>query len=128
MIRFDQVGSNNGRESYPINVFSDSQSCLAALQNQGLSRRVRHMSLATCFVQSLVEAGHLVLTWISGKLCVADLLTKILNRESTEFHRLQLGITEVTAPESWQFELRKKSKNDSKYQPTSPRLTQKDPN
>ena len=118
MIRFDQVGSNNGRESYPIIVFSDSQSGLAALQNQGLSRRVRHMSLATCFVQSLVEAGHLVLTWISGKLCVADLLTKILNRESTEFHRLQLGITEVTAPESWQFELRKKSKNDSKVPTT----------
>ena len=66
------------------------------------------MSLATCFIQSLVESGHLVLRWISGKLCVADLLTKILNREATEFHRCQIGITERTAPESWQFESKKK--------------------
>ena len=109
-IAFDQIGSSGNRETYPIIVFSDSQSCLAALQNQGLSRRVRHMSLATCFIQSLVESGHLVLRWISGKLCVADLLTKILNREATEFHRCQIGITERTAPESWQFESKKKSK------------------
>ena len=109
-IAFDQIGSSGDRETYPIIMFSDSQSCLAALQNQGLSRRVRHMSLATCFIQFLVESGHLVLRWISGKLCVADLLTKILNREATEFHRCQIGITERTAPESWQLESKKKSK------------------
>ena len=69
------------------------------------------MSLANCFIQSLVEIGHLVLRWVSGKLCVADLLTKILNREATEFHRCQIGIiTERTAPESWQLGLKKKSK------------------
>ena len=55
----------------------------------------------TCFIQSLVENGHLVLVWIPGKLCVSDLLTKILNRDLTEFHRAQIGILEVTAPEVW---------------------------
>ena len=101
-VKFDQIGSSEGRECYPVLIYSDSQSCLAALQNQGLSRRVRHMSLATCFIQSLVENGHLVLVWIPGKLCVSDLLTKILNRNLTEFHRAQIGILEVTAPKVWQ--------------------------
>ena len=68
------------------------------------------MSLATCFVQSLIEAGHLVLTWISGRYCVVDLLTKILNKDLTEFHRCQIGIVESSAPETWQFEVKKKSK------------------
>ena len=121
-IEFDRVGSNGIRESYPIVVFSDSQSCLAALQNQGLSRRVRRMSLATCFVQSLIEAGHLVLKWISGRYCVADLLTKILNKDLTEFHRCQIGIVEPSAPETWQFEVKKKpkglDKNLADAQPT----------
>ena len=43
-VKFDQIGSSEGRECYPVLIYSDSQSCLAALQNQGLSRRVRHMS------------------------------------------------------------------------------------
>ena len=43
-VNFDQIGSSEGRECYPVLIYSDSQSCLAALQNQGLSRRVRHMS------------------------------------------------------------------------------------
>ena len=43
-----------------------------------------------------------MLVWIPGKLCVSDMLTKILNRDLTEFHRAQIGILEVTAPEVWQ--------------------------
>ena len=113
-MQFDQIGSSGVREYFPVLLYSDSQSCIAVLQNQGLSRRVRHISLATCYVQSLVENGHMVLVWILGKFCSADLLTKILNRELTEFHREQIGICEITAPETWQTtcgkELKKRSK------------------
>ena len=116
VITFDQIGSNGNRECFPIIVLSDSQSCLAALKNQGLSRRVRHMSLATCFIQTLVESGHLVLVWVAGKFCVADLLTKILGRDLTEFHRSQMGIIEVVAPEFWQHTTEKEIQKKAKKQ------------
>ena len=63
-MQFDQIGSSGTRDYFPVLLYSDSQSCVAVLQNQGLSRRVRHISLATCYVQSLVENGHMVLVWI----------------------------------------------------------------
>ena len=72
----------------------------------------------TVSIQSLVEAGHLALTWIAGRYCVADLLAKILNRDTTEFHRRQIGNVETTAAEQWQFttgkETPKKSKSETK--------------
>ena len=113
-MQIDQIGSSGAREYFPVLLYSDSQSCIAVLQNQGLSRRVRHISLATCYVQSLVENGHMVLVWISGKFCSADLLTKILNRDLTEFHREQIGIHEISAPEAWQIKCGKELKKRSK--------------
>ena len=113
-MQFDQIGSSGTRDYFPVLLHSDSQSCIAVLQNQGLSRRVRHISLATCYVQSLVENGHMVLVWISGKFCSADLLTKILNRDLTEFHREQMGILEISAPEAWQTKCGKELKKRSK--------------
>ena len=58
-LKFDDVGKPG--DHYPILIFSDSQSCLGALSNQGLSRRVRHMSISVCYIQSLKDSGNLVL-------------------------------------------------------------------
>ena len=111
-LSFDDLGHIGGH--YPILVFSDSQSCLGALNNQGLSHRVRHMSIAVCYIQSLKDIGNLVLEWMPGAKCTADLLTKVLSKEINDYRRSQLGIVEVLGREEWQVitteELKKQSK------------------
>ena len=76
------------------------------------------MALAICFIQSLVEAQHVHLEWVPGKKCLSDLLTKILGKEDTEFHRREMGILEVLGAELWQRmtskELQRKTKQESK--------------
>ena len=52
-LSFDDLGQIG--ERYPILIFSDSQSCLGALSNQGLSRRVRRVSIAVCYIHSVTE-------------------------------------------------------------------------
>ena len=110
-LKFDDVGKPG--DHYPILIFSDSQSCLA-LSNQGLSRRVRHMSISVCYIQSLKDSGNLVLEWLPGTKCSADLLTKKLSKETNDFHRAQLGIIEILGQEEWQVITNKELKKQSK--------------
>ena len=99
-LRFDESG--NLGDHHPIVIFTDSQACIGALSNQGLSRRVRHMSISVRYIQALRDCGHLVLEWLPGTKCTADLLTKVLPIEANNYHRSQLGIVEVLGQEEWQ--------------------------
>ena len=110
---FDVVGSSS-LDYQPIHVLSDSESCLAVMKNDGLSRRVRHLSLSVCYVQELVNNGVVILNWVGTADCVADLCTKILPKEA-HFRRAEnLGIVDVDPPEGWQLEC---SKQASKRKP-----------
>ena len=42
-MKFDQIWSSGVREYYPVSLYSDSQSCIAVLQNHELSRPVRRV-------------------------------------------------------------------------------------
>ena len=113
-LKFD--GVDNTDQRYPILIFTDSQACIGALNNQGLSRRVRHMSIAVCYIQSLKDSGNLIIEWLPGSTCTADLLTKVLPVEVNNFHRSQIGILEIVGQEEWQLitskEIKKKKKSD----------------
>ena len=111
-LKFDEI-SNLG-DHYPIVIFTDSQACIGALNNQGLSRRVRHMSIAVCYIQALKDCGNLTIEWLPGSKCTADLLTKVLPVEVNNFHRSQIGILEIVGQEEWQLVINKELKKKGK--------------
>ena len=84
-----------------IQVYSDSESCIAVLRNDGLHRRVRHLNLSVCYIQGLLAEGLVRLHWLPTAECVADCLTKILGTEAMRKHQLNLGVMEITGPEEW---------------------------
>ena len=72
------------------------------------------MSISVCYIQSLKDSGNLVLEWLPGTKCSADLLTKMLSKETNDFHRAQLGIIEILGQEEWQVITNKELKKQSK--------------
>ena len=97
-----------------LHMKSDSEACLAVLRSDGLNRKVRHISIAVCYIQRLVRQGYLILSWIPTAECVADILTKILSRALTAVHLISLGICEMVGPDDWQLSApkSKKKKNE----------------
>ena len=83
-------------------LLTDSSSALAIIQGDGLSRKVRHMSIAVSFVQRMVQQGMIDPGWVPTDDMIEDLLTKILDQVKTEKFRTLMGFVEVTAPEGWQ--------------------------
>ena len=109
------------KSSVPLTIRTDSESCLAVLRNDGLSRRVRHLCLAICFIQRWISEGSVSVGWISTAQSVADLMTKVLGRDATDKHRASLGIHEIDAPVGWQIE----SKTGRKGKDYEPNTTKK---
>ena len=99
-----------------IQVYSDSESCIAVLRNDGLHRRVRHLNLSVCYIQGLLAEGLVRLHWLPTAECVADCLTKILGTEAMRKHQLNLGVMEITGPEEWQLQSNKRVKNEPNAQ------------
>ena len=98
---------NTNVEELPKGAFSihtDSKSGLGFLSNDGFSRRARHLALAFAFIQRLIYHKVLIIVWVSTKIQIADLLTKIVDREAFERLRSLLGYHEICQPESWQIE------------------------
>eukprot|EP00435_Cladocopium_sp_Y103_P041943 s1257_g11.t1 len=114
---FDRIGGDD--RYHPVIVMSDSTSALALLKNEGLSRRVRHMTLAVSYIQQLVQSGHVELRWIGTNECCADLLTKIFGRELFSLHAKALGYIEVEGPVAFQLDVSKKSKSKSSKEPNT---------
>ena len=74
---------------------TDSSSAKAVLLNRGLSRRVRHLDIAVCYLQERIqEAGSLKVVWCPTSAMVADILTKCLGLELFGRHQGALGIFE----------------------------------
>ena len=56
---------------------TDSSSAKAVLLNRGLSRRVRRLDIAVCYLQDRTqEQGSLKVVWCPTSAMVADILTK----------------------------------------------------
>ena len=72
---------------------TDSSSAKAVLLNRGLSRRVRHLDIAVCYLQERIQAaGSLKVVWCPTSAMVADILTKCLSLELFGRHQGALGI------------------------------------
>lgn len=91
-------------------MITDSSSAREVLLGEGLSRKVRRMSIAVYFLQAYIKQGIIRLLWGPGKEQLGDGLTKILSREGVERIRNVLGFVEQTKPEDWQLEKLKPGK------------------
>ena len=91
-------------------MITDSSSARDVLLGEGLSRKVRHLSIAVYFFQNHIKQGIIQLAWAPGKEQLGDGLTKILSREGVERIREVLGFIEMSGPEKWQHEKLKPGK------------------
>ena len=48
------------------------------------------------------DCGNLTVEWFPGSICTAELLTKVLSVEMNNFHRSQIGISEIVGQRDWQ--------------------------
>ena len=76
----------------PPAIFSDSQAAINIRSMHGLLRRVRHVDLRVCWVQSAIQEKLISLSWVPGTQNPADLFTKDLTKP--EVHLERLGIVE----------------------------------
>ena len=78
-----------------IRLHTDSSSARAVLLNRGLSRRVRHLDIAVCYLQERIqEAQTLKVLWCPTSAMVADIMTKCLSCELFMRHQQALRIFE----------------------------------
>ena len=76
-----------------MRLHTDSSSARAVLLNRGLSRRVRHIDIAVCYLQERIQdAQTLKVTWCPTAGMIADVLTKCLNHLTFCQHQRALGI------------------------------------
>ena len=76
-----------------IRLHTDSSSAKAVLLNRGLSRRVRHLDIAVCYLQERIqEAQTLKVLWCPTSAMVADVMTKCLSQMTFTQHQRALGI------------------------------------
>ena len=76
----------------PPAIYSDSPAAINIGSMHGLLRRVRHVDLRVCWVQSAIQDRLISLSWVPGTQNPADLFTKALTRP--EVHLERLGIVE----------------------------------
>lgn len=48
------------------------------------------------------DCGNLTVEWFPDSICTAELLTKVLSVEMNNFHRSQIGISEIVGQREWQ--------------------------
>ena len=76
-----------------IRLHTDSSSARAVLLNRGLSRRVRHLDIAVCYLQERIqEAQTLKVIWCPTAGMIADVLTKCLSQVTFCQHQQAMGI------------------------------------
>ena len=76
-----------------IRLHADSSSAKAVLLNRGLSRRVRHLDIAVCYLQERIqEAQTLKVVRCPTAAMVADVMTKCLSHLTFCQHQRALGI------------------------------------
>ena len=95
---------NTNVEELPSGIFTiqtDSRSGQGFLNNDGFSRRTRHLALAFNFLQRLIYHKILIVEWVTTVLQVADVLKKITDRATFERLRTLLGYLEICQPEAW---------------------------
>ena len=78
-------------------IFCDSEAAVNISKMEGL-RKLRHIELRSCFVQSEVQMGNILVVSIKGEHNPADLHTKNLDIHTTVKHMKSIGLVEFTLP------------------------------
>lgn len=79
MVWLSRVGEEFGiQRREPIRIFTDSQSAMAMITNQGFSHRTKHIDTKFHFVKDLVEKKIVELRYHPTETNVADMMTKPL--------------------------------------------------
>jgi hypothetical protein len=81
--------------SSPVPLYSDSQSAVARIMNPVFSESTKHIDVKWNISKETIEAKEMTLEFVEGDKNVADILTKALGGEKTEFCRTGLGVQDV---------------------------------
>jgi hypothetical protein len=89
-----------GFNQKPVIMMQDSQCSLKMLKNgTGSFKRAKHIKVRWFWLKELIEAGLIVMKWISGLELVADILTKpITGSRFKELRKMLLGWLGVHRP------------------------------
>lgn len=80
---------NNG----PTTIFTDSQSCIAIIENQKFSNRTKHIDARYHFIKDQVGSGRIKLIYCPTNDNIADLMTKPLGFIKMEALRTMAGLS-----------------------------------
>jgi hypothetical protein len=89
-----------GYKQEPVSFFQDSECSLKMLKNgTGSFKRAKHIKVRWFWLKELIDAGIVVMKWISGLLLVADLLTKpVTGTRFKELRQKVLGWFDIDRP------------------------------
>ena len=73
-------------------VYTDSQSCIAIVENQKHSNRTKHIDTKYQFIRNEVEAGRIKLKYVPSEKNTADLMTKPIGATRIEQLRKMAGL------------------------------------
>lgn len=77
-----------------VKVYTDSQSCIALVQNPKQGNRTKHIDLKYHYVKEEVERKNVRLEYVPTESNTADLMTKPLTGRRTEMLRKLAGLTQ----------------------------------
>jgi transposase InsO family protein len=80
------------RQTSPTILYEDNQSCLAIIDSDRMSGRLKHIDTKDMYVRELQRHGHVEGVWCPGEDMIADILTKALPRTQYEFYASRLGL------------------------------------
>jgi transposase InsO family protein len=78
----------------PIIIHTDSQSCMAMIQNEKFSGRTKHIDVRYNYIRDQVRDGQIKLKYVPTEFNTADLMTKPLGKIKTEALRKLAGLHE----------------------------------
>lgn len=78
----------------PINIYTDSQSAMAMIDNQGFSHRTKHVDTKFHFVKDMIKKGIVRLKYHPTATNIADMMTKPLGGNKMKQLRELAGVCE----------------------------------
>jgi hypothetical protein len=82
-----------GMGNLPVRIFGDNEGALQLLKHPIASARSKHIDVAHHFARERVMRGEVSFEHISTERMVADIMTKALPRNKTEFCREGMGLS-----------------------------------
>ena len=95
--------------------FTDSQSALAIMVNEGGSWRTRHLRMKAMYARQLVQKGVWVIQHLAGERMLADIGTKALALPRLQVLKQEIGMVKLEEKKDEEAEERKKREGSRSY-------------